>query len=60
MGVDVMSGLLIDWDDTLPALPSDQRWSHQEIVEPTRIKRRWTLCLVNTSNERTSTEFEQW
>ena len=57
---DVMLGLLIDWDDNLLALPSDQRWSHQEIVELTRIIRCWNLCLVNTSNETTSTEFELW
>ena len=55
-----MSGLLIDWDNTLPALPSDQRWSPHEIVEPTKIIRCWTLWLVNSSNERTSTEFELW
>ena len=60
MAVDVMFRLLIDWDGNLLALPLDQRWSHQEIVEPTRIIRHWTLCLVNTSNERTSTEFEMW
>ena len=60
MVVDVMFGLLIDWDDNLLDLPSDQRWSHQEIIAPTRIIRCWTLCLLNTSNERTTTEFELW
>ena len=55
-----MSGLLIDRDSTLLALPSDRGGSPQEAVELDRTMRCWTLCLVYACNEGISTKPELW
>ena len=55
---DVMLGLLIDWDSTLLALPSDRGGSLQEAAELHWTMRRWTLCWVCACNGGVSTEPE--
>ena len=59
MGVDVMSGLLTDWDDTLLLYLETRDGLTKKSLNP-QDNKTLDLCLVNTSNERTSTEFELW
>ena len=49
-----MSGLSIDWDDTLSAVPSDQKLSPHETDELICTIRCWTLCFVDACKKKKS------